>query len=579
MKQINIFSAFTTGILSAGIMYAQQAAFTDPSVRQSAVEKYQLIAENQKAIASEWAAKNNQPVRQTVILPSGDRVTFELVNFNDVTGEPEYEMTHNENAAISTAANVIRNTSPYNVNGTNITVGVWDGGSVLSTHQEFDGRVTVKDGASDHYHATHVGGTIAARGVDSAAQGMAPEAHIDSYDWDFDETEMASRAAAAPGETGKIYVSNHSYGSASGWIYGSYSGNYAYHWYRDITILYDDKFGRYSSSAEQWDEIAYNAPYYLICKSAGNDRNDGPSDGDTVYYRKDSAWHSIIYTNSVHPDGDGEYKGGYDCISHKGSAKNVLTIGATYDAVSGGLRSPADGTITGFSSWGPADDGRIKPDVVGNGYALVSTYNTTTDSYSSMSGTSMSSPNVAGSIALLLDVYNRFVGVGALRASTLKALLIHTADDIGATGPDYVYGWGLINVQTAADTIIAGYDSGNETVIVEENRLYSANTSDAYNEICSGLEELAVTICWTDPPGNSTTINDNRTPVLMNDLDLRIIAPDGTTNYPFVLDVNAPTNAATYGDNIVDNTEQIRISAPQSGAHEILVTHKPKKRS
>ena len=109
-------------------------------------------------------------------------------------------------------------------------------------------------------------------------------------------------------------------------------------------------------------------------------------------------------------------------------------------------------TISSFSSTGPTDDGRIKPDLVANGVNLTSTDIGGYD-YLTISGTSMSSPNACGSATLLVDQYKRLFG-GAMRASTLKALLIQTADDIGNPGPDYFFGWGLINVKRAADLLI-----------------------------------------------------------------------------------------------------------------------------
>jgi len=117
-------------------------------------------------------------------------------------GRPVYYITNNSNAAISTAVHEVREVSPYNLSGNGQTVGVWDGGAVRATHQEFGGRVTVMDGASGNFHATHVGGTIGAGGVVANARGMAPEVTIDSYDWNSDESEMASRGAALPGEAG-----------------------------------------------------------------------------------------------------------------------------------------------------------------------------------------------------------------------------------------------------------------------------------------------------------------------------------------------------------------------------------------
>jgi hypothetical protein len=62
--------------------------------------------------------------------------------------------------------------------------------------------------------------------------------------------------------------------------------------------------------------------------------------------------------------------------------------------------------------------------------------------------------------------------------------------------------------------------------------------------------------------------------MLVNDLDLRVVTPSGTTNLPWVLNRNAPTNAATTGDNNVDNVEQVSIPNPTNGTYQIRVTHK-----
>ena len=128
------------------------------------------------------------------------------------------------------------------------------------------------------------------------------------------------------------------------------------------------------------------------------------------------------------PDGD------YDCISTYGIAKNILTVGAVEDIV-GGYTQPGDVVSTSFSSWGPADDGRIKPDICANGIQLRSTVSASTTGYGNMSGTSAAAPSVTGSLALLQQHYNNLHG-SLMRADTLKALVIHTADEAGANdGP------------------------------------------------------------------------------------------------------------------------------------------------
>src|SRR5690606_1714706 len=102
---------------------------------------------------------------------------------------PLYLATHNTAAAISTAVTPLHS-APFSLTGNGLTVGVWDGGAVRPDHQEFGGRVTVMDGGANGDHATHVGGTIIAAGVSSAAKGMAPLALVESYDWNDDIAEM-----------------------------------------------------------------------------------------------------------------------------------------------------------------------------------------------------------------------------------------------------------------------------------------------------------------------------------------------------------------------------------------------------
>jgi hypothetical protein len=551
---------------------APAAKFASASERRTYVESLRDRTRIAKEAAVVWATARNLPVRGD----DGTR-TYELMSIED--GRPLYYITDNANAAISTAADKIRNTIPYDVNGQDLTVGVWDGGAILATHQEFGSRVSVKDGASVHYHATHVGGTIGAAGVVSSARGMAPSVDLDSYDWTSDTAEMASRAASTAGEVDKIYLSNHSYGIISGWYYlsagNSWSGQAGYHWPNWITwgaSAVDDAFGQYDTNARTYDEVAYNAPYYLVFKSAGNDRSNNPSNGETVYYYSGGTWHSLSYSSASAPGGDGVYDGGYDTVSSVGNAKNIMTVGAAYDAVSGGSRRVASGTMSSFSGWGPSDDGRIKPDIVANGVALYSTDDDSDSDYASRSGTSMSTPNACGSAALIVDYYGDLFPGAAMRASTLKALIIHTADDVGNAGPDYAYGWGLMNTLAAAEHLTVHQDNLNRSFLLED-QLSTGSPSDSHAFRSDGSGPIRATIGWTDPPGTASTAYDSRTAVLVNDLDLRITGPGGTYQ-PYVLNVSNPSQVATTGDNTCDNVEQVFIASPTSGSYSIAVTHK-----
>lgn len=518
-------------------------------------------------------AKKGKDAAERVALAKGWQIrgedaqgrTFELIRL-DEADMPIYYITCNTNAAISTGANLIRTNAPYNVNGAGFRVGVWDAGSVRSNHQEFTGRLFLMDGAPSHWHSTHCGGTIGAAGVDRAALGMAPAVRLDSYDWNSDVAEMTAAGATTTNHNGKILVSNHSYGLIAGWNTGN---DGILRWWGTYPQREDAKFGRYGTEAASWDNICSNAPYYLPFKAAGNDRNNNaPAGGTTFSYVTNGNWVSKTYNATVDPFSDGWDNGGFDTMETTACAKNIMTIGAVNDATSGAVRVAANGTMSGFSGWGPTDDGRIKPDLVANGVNLYSTWDTATNAYSTISGTSMATPNAAGSAILLQQLYATNFAGRVMRASTLKGLLIQTADDLGRPGPDYTFGWGLMNVKLAAD-----YIRSNASYSIIEGRLFTGKDTDTYTINWSGAGPVRATLCWTDPAGAPKTTLDNTNRVLVNDLDLRL-RRNTTTNFPYVLNAASPTNNATTGDNIVDNVEQILLAAPTSGTYTITVSHK-----
>jgi len=368
---------------------------------------------------------------------------------------PLYRRTFNRNAGISTGADLLR-AAPYGFNGTNLLCGVWDEGWVRASHQEFGARVTASDAAGDfNDHATHVAGTMAASGVDAAAIGMAPRLRLSSYDWDNDFSEMTAAGAATNTNAAKIPVSNHSYGI--------------------VTFDIADQ-GRYETFARGADGVARAAPYYLQFWAAGNSQED-------------------------FPDYDG-----FHTISFVQLAKNILTVGAVDDAVNAGVRSTNNATMSDFSSWGPCDDGRIKPDVVANGVGVYSPVafdsngNSSTNAYDSYNGTSMASPNAAGTAALLVQCYRANFTNTFPSAVLLKNLLIHTADDLGAAGPDYKFGWGLVDGKEAADLIIAHKTDATRPKFFEGS-VSSSNRQQSFTMEWDGVSPIRATLVWMDPPG------------------------------------------------------------------------------
>jgi hypothetical protein len=272
--------------------------------------------------------------------------------------------------------------------------------------------------------------------------------------------------------------------------------------------------------------------------------------------------------------------GGYQSITFSGLSKNILTVGAADDAVTSGVRDVTKGTLAYFSSMGPCDDGRIKPDLVANGVNVNSCISTSDTAYdATYSGTSMATPNAAGSATLLVQLYSREFSSQRMRSSMLKALLIHTADDVGRPGPDYQYGWGYLNVKAAADVILAHKASLAAPKMVDDSISNSSKTK-SYNYVWDGTSPLKATLCWTDPAGTAQTAADSRTPNLKHNLDLKITAPDGTTIYqPYTMPfVGTWTQAsmtlnATKGKNNVDNVERVDLPSPtQTGTYIITVS-------
>jgi hypothetical protein len=548
---------------------SQRHDLNDERVRGEVVRQLQEAQEAQEAVVRRRA--NARGLALEGDKPGGGR--FQLVDF-DENDQPVYDQTENVNAAISTAAHQVRATAPYHVTGANIRIGLWEAGGVpLNTHQELTtNRVSIFDTTTVSDHATHVAGTLAATGINSSTRGMVPAATLTCRNSANDAAEMTAAGAAAPNST-KIYLSNHSYGANAGWEGSLWTGAFTDD--GNSTNDVDPDFGRYAPNAASWDGIAYNLPYYLIFISAGNHRNDAaPGIG--------GAWSAggtnYTYDPTQHPKGDGVYKLGYDNMEGRKVAKNVMTVGAVNDAVSGGNRNLGSASIASFSSWGPTDDGRIKPDIMANGSSLISCGSLDdTDTYSS-SGTSMSSPNACGSAALLIDYYGvRFPG-GAMRASTLKTLILHTADDLGGAGPDYQTGWGLMNTKAAAEVIRQHADNTGGAAMIE-SAVSTGITSRTFTNGWDGTKPLRVTLGWTDPAAPEMTGNDNRTKVLVNDLNLTVTRVGGPTHYPYVMPyVGAWTTnllgaAAVTGVNTVDNTEQVYLAGPAAGEYLITVNY------
>jgi hypothetical protein len=561
-------------LLSARFANAQ--VITEKAVLQRAGQLKAAQEAEMHRIVLSLAAKKGWPL--TIKSKKGRLAYLQGVNS---TGQPVYVTTTDN---IISAATIQTNTlwaggsTGLNLSGSSANMAgrlaVWDEGRVRTTHVELAGRTTQVDGAPDlSDHSTHVAGTLIAAGVNPVAKGMSYGAQLKAYDFNNDESEMYSAAQNG------LLVSNHSYAVIAGW-YNNSSLNRWEFWGKS-TDTSDYKFGYYDDDARVWDSIAYYAPNYLITKAAGNNRSEnGPSVGQT-YWRYNS---NNVMSNAGNRPAGISSNNGYGIIATYGNSKNILTIGAI-GPIPAGYSQPSDAVMTDFSSWGPTGDGRIKPDLVADGLNVLSSVSTADNAYDVFSGTSMATPASAGSSFLLQEYYSRLHAGGFMRSATLKGLLIHTADEAGAnTGPDYQFGWGVINMQKAASVITSDTSAKRDQQIQESQLINTTHDADSVNIVASGAAPVSATICWTDVPAApvsevvvSSTTNFHDTGIkLVNDLDLRIIdLTTGVTYQPWILNPANPSAAATRGDNIRDNVEKVQIDSLIPGrTYKVRVSHK-----
>ncbi len=433
---------------------------------------------------------------------------------------------------VLTGVNTLQ-TAPYDLNGEGIVALIYDAGK-MANHADIDGRMTVgisdTDGISDH--ATHVGGTVGGDGTASGGtnRGMAPAVDLISYAFEQEGGLQEGFLYTDPGDIEADYteainlygvdLSNNSIGTNTA------PNGYPCDW-----------TGNYGITSALIDSIAAGSlgnPFRIVWAN-GNERQSFRCQGD------DNGNHGEFYSTAP-----------------PACAKNHIAVGSV----------DADTDLTSsFSSWGPTDDGRIKPDISGpgcqaggdGGVTSISSFSFT--GYSSKCGTSMAAPTVTGISALILEQYREtFPDRDDLRNGTLKALLANTADDSGNPGPDYKYGYGSVRAIDAIDTVIA------ENIV--EAEVAQGGTYQGVIIVEPGQTELRVTIAWDDAPATP-----NAATALVNDLDLRLIDSNGTPYLPWTLDPNNPNANATQSSvDRLNNIEQVSIANPTPGAYTVEVT-------
>jgi subtilisin family serine protease len=434
---------------------------------------------------------------------------------------------------------------------------VFDEGAVRTSHQEFQdaqvSRVKLFTQTPLSLHATHVAGTIAAKGVVSQATGMAGQVALHSFDWEDDLLKLDQNGSDAAS------VSNHSYGPITGW-YQDERG--VWYWWGDTkdSSVEDSRYGKYTLDAAQLDDVLNRRQNLVTLVAAGNERGPGnspeiqPIQHFVIGVRPDNTleWQRSV---SFHYKDDFD-RGGLDTISGMALAKNAICVGAV-DDIKTGENGERKISTTHFSSWGPTDDGRIKPDIVANGFRLYSVSDVSDTAYAGLSGTSMACPTASGICCLLIEHFKAVRNREPLSAE-IKALLIHTAvDDSERPGPDPVYGWGAINALAAGR--ILQVPNGEQRLGTLLDSITVKSKEEVARDFTSDGRPIRVTVVWNDPKGEENLSGlDDATPSLVNNLDVKLIGPGGREYYPYSLVPNDPfARARADRTNEVDNVEVI----------------------
>lgn len=477
---------------------------------------------------------------------------FSLVDYEDETGALIYNTTYNNSATASSlqTANA-KGLHADGIIGTGMNVGIWDGGVLAISHNGFISagvnRYSTKDGGNSwsqnslkgRQHAAHVAGTVAANTFGSGvAMGFAHGAKVFGYNWDSDTSEMA---AAAANTSTPIYTSNHSYGlNTEDYIASGGSVNI---------------FGLYGSRSRDFDLVANNAPYYTIVVAAGNDRDGGYNKAKTS---------------------------GKDLLSQTAVSKNVVVVAATrgtedFSGITGSVS--VGGTnpfISSFSNYGPTNDFRIKPDIAAKGVNVTSVGITSSNATATMDGTSMAAPAVTGVFTLWQSYYKQEFN-NYMTSASVRALMAHTAREAGpATGPDFMFGWGLIDAGKGKEVMDAV--KANTALLGEFN--LPVNSTYEYEFQYDGQDDLVVTMAWNDPAGTADSTGDFNVKKLVNDLDVRLVNEDtGNVYYPWYLvkswTILPSSNSIAKRDarNDRDNIEKIELPNKIAGNYKVIVTY------
>lgn len=397
----------------------------------------------------------------------------------------------------SNRTNVLTGGPGIGFDGSGVSMAIADDGSV--SHIDFKNRITDFTSGNFGNHGDMTAGmSVGCGNLNPAATATASGSHLYLYQiTDYPHVIQAAQNYIHK----RIVVTSTSYSEECGGIYTSVT--------RDI----DDQY--------------FQQPQVLHFFSAGNNGMDACSNK---------------YGHVAHPSGRffGNITGG------RKSGKQPIAVGNLdiYD------------NLIPTSSIGPAEDGRIKPDLVSNGQGSYTTG--PANSYRLGSGTSAAAPGAAGLAASLYQAYRLYHNNEDPPAALIKAILLNTAEDMGEKGPDYMFGWGKPHGLRALQAI------ENHTYV--EATINHAGKLTFPIEVPFGVRQLKVMLYWADPAGTPMAGK-----ALVNDLDLSLKTPQNHTLLPWALSsfphLDSLSKPAFKGKDRLNNMEQVAVENPDMGKY------------
>jgi subtilisin family serine protease len=449
-------------------------------------------------------------------------------------------------------------TQQLGFNGAGVTVCVadtgLDSGNTNTMHLDLRGRVTgfkwyggnIFDGSDGYGHGTHCAGIVAGnagtgeKDPDSGAfYGLGVASHANLFiERIFDGDALEASPFPSDETLTRDAVQN-------GADIGSNS------WGNDVQ-------GEYDTDAAQFDELVRDA--------------DASTPGDQPYILEFSSGNAGPDTQTVGSPATGKN------VIATGASENVAgTLALTY-----GLYADGPDTMADFSSRGPCEDGRIKPDLVAPGTWIASAASSAApeealiawtaidEFYVYMGGTSMSGPHAAGAAAIFVQYYKSLHTNAMPSPALVKAALINSANELdelnGGPGPipNNDEGWGRIALTNIIFTNISTtpryYEYVDQTTLLTDGQVYVHHTL-----VQDSDQPLKITLAYTDVAGFPGAI-----PALVNDLDLEVVGPDGTLyrGNQFAGNDSAP-NAPS--PDTLNNVEAVHLAQPMPGDYLVRV--------